>query len=98
MSHHKSEYVTQVLKFVTNFKRAHCEQLSNTNRARLRLWTYKLQDLEGVPATNDHFVTCSFALNSQEGADGADSCACNVPVIIKWKFDKLLKELNIQTL
>ena len=99
MSDIEGVYVTQLLTSIVNFKRTYYNQLCNTDKMRLRLWTTKLQELEGVPSHDGHLVICPFSsLESRPDIDGYETCICNVPALIQWKFDRLLKEYNIQTL
>ena len=87
-------FVKQLLTSIENFKRSTYDQMSESDKTRLRLWTQKLLNLQGVPRYYGHFTTCPYASHRISTHD----CPCNVLEIIEFKFDKLLAANNIQTL
>lgn len=84
-----------LLRSIVNFKRAYYAMLPESDRTRIKLWIHKLQDLDGVPQENGHYVNCPWSLPPEADVDGPDTCGCNVPALIKWKFDRLLAEYRI---
>lgn len=89
--------VEHLLYHIVTFKRMYYHHLTESDKTRLRLWTFKLQDLEHVPQEKGHYVTCPFSLDDVT-VSGPDTCSCSVPVVIHMKFDRMLKNYNVSLL